>query len=189
MNGRGQVSVCFFGDGAVNIGAFHEAMNMAEVWKLPVVFVCENNLYGEFSRIDHTTPYEDLVIRARGYGMESQIVDGNDVIAVYDAAAAAIARARSGQGPTFLECKTYRHRGHSRTDPAKYRDPREVEAWLRRDPLTLYRAALAASGLLAEDEAQRIAASERARAKAAADRAALSPWASPKQDFLARTYA
>ena len=121
LAGRKQVSVCFFGDGAINIGAFHEAMNMAQVWKLPVIFVCENNLYGEFSHILHTTPYENLVIRAAGYSMQTELVDGNDVLAVYDAAAPAVARARDGEGPTFIECKTYRHRGHSRTDPAKYR--------------------------------------------------------------------
>ena len=99
LAGRRQVSACFFGDGAVNIGAFHEAMNMAQVWKLPVIFVCENNLYGEFSHILHTTPYEDLVIRAAGYSMPTEKVDGNDVLAVYDAAAAAVARARDGEGP------------------------------------------------------------------------------------------
>jgi pyruvate dehydrogenase E1 component alpha subunit len=189
LDGRGQVSVCFFGDGATNIGAFHEAMNMAQVWKLPVIFVCENNLYGEFSHISHTTPFEDLATRAKGYAMANAIVDGNDVIAVYDAAAAAVVSARAGGGPTFLECKTYRHRGHSRTDPAKYRDASEVEAWLKRDPLTLSRASLSASGLLGEDEAERIVVEERGRAKAAADRAAASPWALPQQDFMARTYA
>ncbi len=99
LAGRRQVSACFFGDGAVNIGAFHEAMNMAQVWKLPVIFVCENNLYGEFSHILHTTPYEDLVIRAAGYSMQTEKVDGNDVLAVYDAAAAAVVRARDGDGP------------------------------------------------------------------------------------------
>jgi pyruvate dehydrogenase E1 component alpha subunit len=130
-----------------------------------------------------------LAIRARGYAMANAIVDGNDVIAVYDCAAAAIARARAGGGPTFLECKTYRHRGHSRTDPAKYRDASEVEAWLKRDPLKFYRTALEASGVLGDDEAERIVVEERKLAKAAADRAAASAWASPEQDFMARTYA
>ncbi len=189
LAGREQVSVCFFGDGATNIGAFHEAMNMAQVWKLPVIFVCENNLYGEFSRIDHTTPYEDLTIRAGGYAMSAISVDGNDVEAVYGAAFPAVARARGGGGPTFLECKTYRHRGHSRTDPAKYREAGEVEAWMKRDPVTLSRAVLAANNLVSATEADRIVGEARSAAKAAADRAAAAAWPSAKQDFMARTFA
>ena len=188
LAGRRQVSVCFFGDGAANIGAFHEAMNMAQVWKLPVIFVCENNLYGEFSHILHTTPYPDLVIRAAGYSMQTEKVDGNDVLAVYDAAARAVVRARDSEGPTFIECKTYRHRGHSRTDPAKYRDPAEVEAWLKRDPLSLYRAELCAANLIADAEAERITAEARSAVRAAADRAAAAPWPSPNEDFMARTF-
>lgn len=189
MAGREQVSVCFFGDGATNIGAFHEAMNIAQVWALPVIFVCENNLYGEFSRIDHTTPFETLVRRAESYAMTAVAVDGNDVEAVYEAAAPAVIRARGGGGPTFLECNTYRHRGHSRTDPAKYRDPAEVEAWMKRDPLTLYRAALAAAGVLGEAEADGIVEQAREAARAAAQRAAAAPWPSAGQDFAARTFA
>jgi TPP-dependent pyruvate/acetoin dehydrogenase alpha subunit len=188
LAGRRQVSVCFFGDGAVNIGAFHEAMNLAQVWRLPVIFVCENNLYGEFSHILHTTPYEDLVIRAAGYSMQTEKVDGNDVLAVYEAAAAAVERARDGEGPTFIECKTYRHRGHSRTDPAKYRDPAEVEAWLKRDPLLLYRAELRAADLITDADAERMTAEARSAVKAAADRAAAAPWPSPNEDFMARTF-
>jgi pyruvate dehydrogenase E1 component alpha subunit len=189
LAGRGQVSATFFGDGATNIGAFHEAMNLAQVWRLPVVFVCENNLYGEFSHISHTTPYEDLVIRAAGYAMATALVDGNDVEAVYSSAVSAVVRAREGGGPTFIECKTYRHRGHSRTDPAKYRDPAEVAHWMKRDPLLLYRAVLSAAGLLDDAGANRIVAEARAAAKAAADRAASAPWPSPTQDFMARTFA
>jgi acetoin:2,6-dichlorophenolindophenol oxidoreductase subunit alpha len=188
LAGREQVSVCFFGDGATNIGAFHEAMNMAQVWKLPVIFVCENNLYGEFSHILHTTPFADLIIRARGYAMEAAQVDGNDVLAVYNAAAPAVARARVGGGPTFIECKTYRHRGHSRTDPAKYRDPAEVEAWMKRDPLTLYRAELCSAGLINDADAENIMVEARAAAKAAAGRAAAAPWPSIQQDFMASTF-
>ena len=188
LAGRGQVSACFFGDGAVNIGAFHEAMNMAQVWKLPVIFVCENNLYGEFSHILHTTPYEDLIIRAAGYSMAAEKVDGNDVLAVYEAAAAAVARAREGEGPTFIECKTYRHRGHSRTDPAKYRDAAEVEAWLKRDPLSIYRAQLCAANVFTDADAERVTAETRSAVKAAADRAAASPWPSLSEDFMTRTF-
>lgn len=189
LNGKEQVSVCFFGDGATNIGAFHEAMNIAQVWGLPVIFVCENNLYGEFTRINHTTPYEDLVIRARGYAMEAVMVNGNDVEAVYAAASVAVGRARGGGGPTFIEAKTYRHRGHSRTDPAKYRDPAEVEAWLKRDPLILYRAVLEADGLIDAAAADAVIETARSGAKAAADRAAQSAWPAVDQDFMALTYA
>jgi TPP-dependent pyruvate/acetoin dehydrogenase alpha subunit len=189
LDGREQVSVCFFGDGATNIGAFHEAMNLAQVWALPVIFVCENNLYGEFSHIRHTTPYEDLVIRAQGYAMANVSVDGNDVEAVYAAASPAVARARGGGGPTFIECKTYRHRGHSRTDPAKYRDPAEVEAWLKRDPLILYRIELAAAGVMLETHAEAIVLEARQAAKAAADRAAAAPWPSVDQDYMGKTFA
>jgi pyruvate dehydrogenase E1 component alpha subunit len=135
----GRVSVTFFGDGATNIGAFHEAMNLAAVWSAPVVFVCENNLYGEFSRYDETSRIENFADRALGYGMESSIVDGNDLDAVFDAARAAIRRARTGQGPTFIECKTYRHRGHSRSDSGDYRPAQEVTDWLARDPIALNR--------------------------------------------------
>ena len=161
---------------------------MAQVWKLPVIFVCENNLYGEFSHILHATPYEDLVIGAAGYSMQTEKVDGNDVLAVYDAAAAAVARARDDEGPTFIECKTYRHRGHSRTDPAKYRDPAEVEAWLKRDPLSLYHAELRAADLITDADAERMTIEARSAVKAAADRAAEAPWPSPNEDFMARTF-
>ena len=188
LAGRGQISVSFFGDGATNIGAFHEAMNIAQVWRLPVLFVCENNLYGEFSRIDHTTPFEDLVRRAAAYAMAAMMVDGNDVEAVHEATAEAADRARSGGGPTFVECKTYRHRGHSRTDPAKYRDPAEVEAWLARDPLITYRAGLEAAGVLPVGEADAIIESSRSRMKAAAQQAAAAAWPQ-SHDFAAATFA
>ena len=189
LNGRGQVSMGFFGDGACNIGAFHEAMNIAQVWKLPVIFVCENNLYGEFTRINHTTPFEDLAKRARGYDMEAVIVDGNDVEAVYQAIAPAVARARDGGGPTFVECKTYRHRGHSRTDPAKYRPQEEVDAWLKRDPIPTYRTKLAKSGVLSPKGADQIVENVRAVVGAAAKRAAAAPWPSGDMDFGARMFA
>jgi len=189
LAGRGQISVTFFGDGACNIGAFHESMNIAQVWKLPVLFVCENNLYGEYSRINYTTPFEDLVQRAASYAMAAVKVDGNDVEAVYYAVLAASERARTGKGPTFLECKTYRHRGHSRSDPAKYRDPVEVEAWLARDPIVLYGATLAKEGVLSQRDADALAKEARDAASTAAQRAASAPWPDPKQDFAARMFA
>ncbi|HEX4243363.1 MAG TPA: thiamine pyrophosphate-dependent enzyme, partial [Steroidobacteraceae bacterium] len=189
LAGAGQVSATFFGDGAVNIGAFHEAMNLAQVWRLPVLFICENNLYGEYTRINFTTPFEDLVKRADGYAMSAAMVDGNDVEAVYSAVSAAAAVARSGGGPTFIECKTYRQRGHSRTDPGKYRDPAEVESWLARDPILLYRQKLESSAILSGAEAEGIAADWRQRILAAAKGAAAAPFPDPQQDFAARLFA
>jgi pyruvate dehydrogenase E1 component alpha subunit len=140
--------VCFFGDGTTNIGAFHEAVNLAAVWKVPVVFVCENNLYMEYTPISQVTPVEHPAAdRASAYGLESIIVDGNDVDAVYEIATATIERARRGEGPSLVEAKTYRHKGHSRADPGKYRPDEEVAAWLARDPIPSYRARLEAAGV------------------------------------------
>lgn len=133
--GTEEVCLCIFGDGTVNIGAFHEALNLAAIWKLPVIFLCENNLYGEYSPVARTTPIEDLSTRADAYAMPRERVDGNDVKAVYGSVSAAITRAREGGGPTLIEALTYRHKGHSRTDPATYRPTEEFEEWLARDPI------------------------------------------------------
>jgi TPP-dependent pyruvate/acetoin dehydrogenase alpha subunit len=130
-----EICLCIFGDGTVNIGAFHEALNIAAIWKLPVVFLCENNLYGEYSPLGRTTPIERLADRAQSYAMPGTRVDGNDVEAVHDAVSDAAARARQGNGPTLVEALTYRHKGHSRTDPATYRPEEEVEEWLAKDPI------------------------------------------------------
>jgi len=151
-----QVVACFFGDGASNQGTFHEGLNMAAIWKLPVVFVCENNVYAMGTRISHVTAIEDIATRAVGYGMPGVVVDGNDVVAVYKAAKQAVERARNDEGPTLIECKTYRHKGHSRFDPAKYRPPEEVEEWMRRDPVPRYRKKLVQEGILTEQEADEI---------------------------------
>src|SRR6202035_5728180 len=132
---RGDVAIALFGDGAANIGAFHESMNLAAVWKLPVVFVCENNLYGEYSPIASTTPVEKLVERAGSYAMAADRIDGNDVVTVRRAALEALDRARTGDGPTLIEALTYRWSGHSRSDPAKYRPAGELERWQQRDPI------------------------------------------------------
>jgi TPP-dependent pyruvate/acetoin dehydrogenase alpha subunit len=129
------VTLAFFGDGATNIGSFHESLNLAGVWALPVVFICENNLYGEYSPLRLTTPIDDLSVRASSYGMPGVRVDGNVVMAVRQVVGDAVDRARAGNGPTFVEALTYRHRGHSRTDPAKYRPQEEVDQWLARDPI------------------------------------------------------
>ena len=146
--GEKDVSVCVFGDGPTNIGAFHEALNFAVIWKLPVVFVCENNLYMEYTPIGEVTAVpHPAADRASAYGLERILIDGNDADVVYRAAQAAIAKARDGGGPSLIECLTYRHSGHSRADPAKYRPPGELEDWLTRDPITIYRKRLAEFGI------------------------------------------
>jgi pyruvate dehydrogenase E1 component alpha subunit len=166
LRGSGEVAVAFFGDGATNIGAFHEALNLAAVWSLPVLFVCENNLYMEYTPIGTVTavpaPAAD---RAPAYGLTAATVDGNDVVAVAEAVAAAAAQARSGGGPALIEALTYRHFGHSRTDPAKYRPASEVAEWMARDPLELARQRLAGLGVPAADVA---AAADRAGSLVAA---------------------
>ncbi len=145
--GDDAVSVCFFGDGTTNIGAFHEALNLASIWKTPAIFVCENNLYGEYSPLRATTPIDRLADRAASYGMPGVVVDGNDVFAVIDTAREAVARARAGEGPTLIEALTYRQVGHSRSDPAKYRPEGELEEWLARDPIVLLERKLLEDGV------------------------------------------
>ena len=151
LRGTDQVSVCFFGDGTTNIGAFHEALNIAAVWNLPVIFVCENNLYMEYTPISDVIAVEyPAADRASAYGLERIIVDGNDVDAVYDVAQTAYEKARQGAGPSLIEALTYRHKGHSRADPGKYRPDEEVEEWLARDPIVLYRERLESLEVSAE---------------------------------------
>jgi pyruvate dehydrogenase E1 component alpha subunit len=146
--GHDDVSVCFFGDGTTNIGAFHEALNLASVWKLPVVFVCENNLYMEYTPIGEVTAVEHPAAdRARSYGLEPIIIDGQDADIVYRTARAAYDKARSGRGPSLIECKTYRYSGHSRADPAKYRPEGELERWKERCPIKIYRERLKQFGI------------------------------------------
>ena len=152
LRGSGQLAVAFFGDGATNIGTFHEALNLAAVWKLPVIFICENNLYMEYTPISSVTAVENPAAdRAAAYNMPADIIDGNDVVVVHDTVFAAAERARSGGGPTIIEAQTYRHFGHSRTDPAKYRPAEEVERWLKHDPLDVARARLEALGITPDD--------------------------------------
>jgi acetoin:2,6-dichlorophenolindophenol oxidoreductase subunit alpha len=152
LRGTGQVAVAFFGDGATNIGAFHEALNLAAVWALPVLFVCENNLYMEYTPIGSVTAADHPAAgRAPSYGLPAEVIDGNDVVVVAEAVGRAAARARAGDGPTVLEAQTYRHYGHSRTDPASYRPAGELEQWLERDPLEVARHRLAELGVAAGD--------------------------------------
>ncbi|MBN8935182.1 MAG: thiamine pyrophosphate-dependent dehydrogenase E1 component subunit alpha [Rhizobiales bacterium] len=146
--GHGDVSVCFFGDGTTNIGAFHEALNFAAIWKLPVVFVCENNFYMEYTPIGDVTAVPNPAgDRASAYGLEKIVIDGNDADVVYRTAQKAFEKARSGGGPSLIECLTYRHSGHSRADPAKYRPEGELEKWKERDPIKIYRERLKHFGI------------------------------------------
>src|SRR5262249_19502945 len=148
VRGSGQVAVCFFGDGATNIGAFHEALNFAAVWKLPVVFVCENNQYMEYTPIRSVTAVpQPAADRASAYGLERILIDGNDADAVYLAAMAALEKARGDKGPSIIEATTYRYSGHSRADPGKYRPAGELEEWMKRDPVAMYRARLLDRGV------------------------------------------
>ncbi|GAA2761682.1 pyruvate dehydrogenase (acetyl-transferring) E1 component subunit alpha [Streptomyces paradoxus] len=161
LRGTEQLAVAFFGDGATNIGAFHESLNLAAVWKLPVLFVCENNLYMEYTPIaDVTAVPRPAADRAPAHGVPGETVDGNDVVAVEEAVERLARRARAGDGPAVLEAETYRHYGHSRADPASYRPAEEVERWLKHDPLDLARGRLAELGV---DEETLAGADERAR--------------------------
>jgi pyruvate dehydrogenase E1 component alpha subunit len=151
-----QVVACFFGEGASNQGAFHESINMASVWALPVVFVCENNLYAMGTRQSRIMSVQNVADRASAYGIPGVMVDGNDVFVVYEAARTAVERARAGKGPTLIECKTYRHKGHSRVDSGKYRPKEEVEEWLGKDPIKRFRQAMLGNGILTQTELEHV---------------------------------
>ena len=182
QQGRGAVSLCFFGDGSTNIGAFHESLNLASVWRLPVVFVCENNLYGEYSPLAATTPIERLADRADSYGMAKLVVDGNDLLAMRAAVEEAAVRARDGGGPTLVEALPYRHKGHSRSDPATYRPEGELEAWLERDPIPRYEQALLVAGV-AQDAIDAVRASVEVTVEQALERAQAWPDPAPEARF------
>jgi acetoin:2,6-dichlorophenolindophenol oxidoreductase subunit alpha len=180
--GDDDVSVCFFGDGTTNIGAFHEALNFAAVWKLPVVFVCENNLYMEYTPIGDVTAVEHPAAdRASAYGLDRIVIDGNDADVVYRTANEAYARARAGKGPSLIECMTYRHSGHSRADPAKYRPDGELEKWKERDPIKIYRARLKQFGI-GDDQVAKIDAEVRKMVDAATEACKAAP--NPPADIL-----
>ena len=173
--GTKQVAVAFFGDGAANIGAFHESLNLAAVMKLPVIFVCENNLYMEYTPISSVTAVKHPAAdRAAGYGLERIVIDGNDPDLVYRTAGDAVARAREGSGPSLIECLTYRHGGHSRADPAKYRPPEELAEWLKRDPIAHYRKQLLGLGV-AEQALSAIETESLAKVDQATEAAKASP--------------
>jgi TPP-dependent pyruvate/acetoin dehydrogenase alpha subunit len=166
VSGRDDVTACFFGDGASNEGTFHESLNLAAVWKLPVIYVCENNGFGEFTPMETVTSVKDISVRAQAYGIPGQIVDGNDVIEVYRCTSEAVARARKGEGPTLLECKTYRWEGHVVGEPAllgaSYRSEAEIAQWKARCPIIRMEKFLAEGGKITRGELERIVQETRA---------------------------
>ena len=188
LRGTDQVVACFFGDGASNQGTFHEGMNMASIWKLPVIFVCENNLYAMGTRQSKVMAVENIADRAMAYGILGAAVDGNDVLAVYETAREAVERARKGEGPTLIECKTYRHKGHSRIDPARYRSKEEVEKWLGRDPIKRLKEKLLQTNVLTEAETELVEKKALARVDEAVKFAVESSYPTP-EEALGDVYA
>jgi len=180
--GQQQVAVAVFGDGASNIGAFHEGLNLAAIWRLPVIFVCENNLYGEYSRIDRTTSAQDVADRAAAYGIPGQIADGQDPDALLSVLSAAVDRAHAGDGPTLVEAKTYRFAGHSRSDKALYRPAGELDAWLERDPVVLFGRRLIEDGELGPDDVTRIRSEQQRLVEASLETVLASP--APTTDMM-----
>jgi len=176
-----QVVACFFGEGASNQGTFHEGINLAAVWRLPVVFVCENNLYAMGTQQSRVMLVDNVADRAAGYGIPGSVVDGNDVLAVYEATHEAVAKARRGEGPTLLEFKTYRLKGHSRFDPATYRPKKEVEEWLGKDAIARFQTKLLEMGVLTEAEIQEIVQDVRHEVESATKFALDSPFPAPPE--------
>jgi len=152
----GKVTVCFFGDGAVNVGPFHESLNMASIWKLPVVYVCENNQYAMSTSVQKATAVRDIAVRGQSYDMPGVVVDGNDVIAVFETVSEAVSRARRGDGPTLVESKTYRFFGHSKSDPRVYRSREEEQMWMAKDPIPRFANLLKEKGMATEEELKSI---------------------------------
>ncbi len=179
--GTGAVSVAYLGDGATNIGAFHEALNLASIWKLPAIFVIENNQYGEYSAQAMTTPIERLSDRAASYGMPGVFIDGNDVVSVRATGEQAVARARAGEGPTLIEADTYRHLGHSRSDPATYRPQAEVDLWMGRDPILRLENAMRAGGRFSDADVQGIR--DRVQQSVTEARQRALSWPEPDPEF------
>jgi pyruvate dehydrogenase E1 component alpha subunit len=180
-HGRDSVVISFFGDGATSIGGFHEALNFAGVHRLPVVYICQNNLWAESVPLRLQTALKDLSDRAKAYGFPGVSVDGNDVLAVYEVATKAITRARAGEGPTLIECKTYRWYGHSEIDPAKYRRPEEVETWKKKDPIPRFERYLAERKLLTDAQKKEIEAATKREIDEAVEFAEQSPYPDPEE--------
>jgi len=180
MRGTDQVTICFFGDGASNQTTFHEGINLASAWKLPVIFICENNQYGISLHQSKHQNINDVADRAAAYGIPGVVVDGNDVMAVYEAVGEAVKRARAGEGPTLIECKTYRWRGHFEGDPQVYRSQEEIEEWKAKDPIPRFEALLAEMGVLTAEEAEAIKKEVAAEVEAAVEFAEKSPEPAPE---------
>jgi pyruvate dehydrogenase E1 component alpha subunit len=181
MRGTDQVCVCFFGDGATNRGTFHEGINLASIWKLPVVFIIENNMYAEATCISDTCKLTNLSDRAASYGIPGKTIDGNDVLAVYEAVAEAIDRARKGQGPTLIECQTYRWHGHFEGDMETYKAKEEVEEWMKKDPIPRFRKKLIEMRVLTEKQADEIAQEINEEIEKAVKFAEESPFPDPEE--------
>ena len=184
MKKNGSVVVCFFGDGAANEGAFHEALNAASIWDLPVIFACENNLYGASTRVDKVMNVKNVADRGCAYDIPSEIIDGNDVIQVNEAANRAVARARKGEGPTLLELKTYRIGGHSRNDACGYRDKNEEKQWLEKEPLRRTRRYILDKEFASEGELVSLEKDVEDRIEAAVEFAMKSPDPKPEDSLL-----
>jgi TPP-dependent pyruvate/acetoin dehydrogenase alpha subunit len=181
MRGTDQVVICFLGDGASNRGTFHEGVNMAACWDLPVVYIIENNLYAEKTRITETTRVANLADRASAYGIPDVTVDGNDVIAVYEAVHEAVARARKGRGPTLVECKTYRWHGHYEGDRQTYKPKQEIEEWQKKDPIPVFRKKLVEMGAVTAPGSERIDRETAEEIENAVKFARESPFPSPEE--------
>jgi pyruvate dehydrogenase E1 component alpha subunit len=181
MKGLDNVVVSFFGDGATNEGAFHEALNLAAVWDLPVIFICENNKYGMSFSTEKSMRVENIADRAAAYGFPGVTVDGNDVDAVYTATAAAVERARSGKGPTLIEAITYRHKGHSKSDKNLYRTKEEIDFWKEQDPVGRFETRLIEKGILTQEEVDSITESVRNGIRTAIQEASSAPDSDPAE--------
>ncbi len=183
LRGTDQVTICFFSDGATNQGSWHEAMNLAAIWKVPTVFVCENNGWGITMSVKRAVRIENLADRAGAYGIPGVVVDGMDPVAVYEAASQAIERARRGEGPSLLECKTYRFEGHWIGDDAPYRSKEEVQAWCARDPIPAFESRLTQMGVLTAEKAEGIKAEVEKALQEAIEFAKASPEPAPESLF------
>jgi len=189
VKGKGEVVLCNLGDGASSQGCCHESLNMASVWDLPVVFVCDNNLYAEFTPQREQMNIEDISVRAQAYGIPGETVDGNDVLAVYEAVARAVERARAGKGPTLIEAKTYRWRGHFEGDPTRYRDPGELEEWKARDPIPRFAEKLRQMNILDDKKAEEVEKDVAAKVAEAIEFALEGPSPSRHDILSASVYA
>jgi len=186
--GTDQVAACFFGDGASNQGTFHEGLNMASIWKLPVIFINENNFYGISLSQRRSMNVPDVAARAAAYNIPGVVVDGNDVLAVYEAVQEAVKRARAGEGPTLIECKTYRYRGHFEGDPTVYRPEEEVREWKKKDPIPRFEEKLAQMGIMTEEQMKQVREEIAGKIEEAVKFAEESPWPSP-EEVLEDVYA